>query len=163
MNGYSYHALHDPRLLLLGGIFAVFIALASLLTGEGIYFIPKRELRLVYRPDEPRRYWWTVATWYAVGILLFLAGLPSYRSSTGAQSELLNKFSLLSRPPEAALLSGGILLLFAIIGTLAGNAEIRHEGSIRAPHEPMKLWWAVGACYLVGVILIVIALSQSEH
>ncbi len=149
--------------MFLGGIFAVFIALASMLTGEGIYFIPKKELRLVYRPDEPKRYWWTVATWYAVGILLLIAGLPSYRSSTGARSELLNKFSFLNRPPDSALLSGTILLLFAIIGTLAGNAEIRHKGSIRAPDEPMKLWWAVGACYLVGVILIAIAISQSEH
>jgi hypothetical protein len=58
----------EPRYLVLFGIAALVLALISTLTGETLTRGP-----MVNRAEDPKTFWWAVASWYLVGI--FLIGL----------------------------------------------------------------------------------------
>jgi len=68
MTGVDPHqGMHDPRLILLGGIFLLFLGVASMLTGEAI--LPSRgNSRMVYRSEDPKNFWWSVAAWCLTGV-----------------------------------------------------------------------------------------------
>jgi hypothetical protein len=74
MDRYSY--LIDPqhRFLLMGVVLLV-LAVVFTLTGETM----ERFNGMVYRAEEPKRFWWNVAMFYLGG--LFFIGLFLYKIS----------------------------------------------------------------------------------
>jgi hypothetical protein len=74
MGDYSY--LIDPQYRFpLIGIILLVIAVLFRLTGETI----ERFHGVVYRAEEPNRFWWNVATYYLGGV--FFIGLFLYKIS----------------------------------------------------------------------------------
>ena len=64
MDRYSYLIDRQHRFLLIG-IILLIVAVAFTLTGESL----ERYGRIVSRAEEPKRFWWNVATFYLGGIL----------------------------------------------------------------------------------------------
>ena len=64
MDRYSYLIDRQHRFLLIG-IILLIVAVAFTLTGESL----ERYGRMVSRAEEPKRFWWNVATFYLGGIL----------------------------------------------------------------------------------------------
>ena len=64
MDQFSY--LLDPqhRLVLLGIVFLILAAM-SMLSGETL----QRGRSIVYRAEEPRRFWWDVVIWIVAGLI----------------------------------------------------------------------------------------------
>jgi hypothetical protein len=67
MDHYSYLIDQQHRLLLVGILLLVF-AVVFTLTGETV----ERHRGMVYRAEEPKRFWWDVA-WFYLGGIFFIA------------------------------------------------------------------------------------------
>jgi energy-coupling factor transporter transmembrane protein EcfT len=74
MDHYSYLIDRQHRFLLIG-IVLLIIAVVFTLTGETV----ERYRGMVYRAEEPKRFWWDVALFYLGGI--FFIGLYLYNIS----------------------------------------------------------------------------------
>jgi hypothetical protein len=73
MDHFSY--LIDSRhRLLLFGIVLLITSSAFVLTGESF-----ERRRIVYRTEEPKRFWWNIVSFFLLG--LFLIGCQLYQNS----------------------------------------------------------------------------------
>lgn len=69
MDHFSY--LIDSRhRLLLSGIIVLIISSAFVLTGETF-----ERRRIVYRTEEPKRFWWNVVSFFLFGLILIACQL----------------------------------------------------------------------------------------
>jgi len=73
MDRFSFLIDRQHRFLLIG-IVVLVIAMVFTLAGGSL----ERFRGIVYRTEEPKRFWWSVATWYLIG--LFFIGLFLYKN-----------------------------------------------------------------------------------
>jgi hypothetical protein len=63
----------DDRYLVLFGIASLVLAVISTFTGQALTRGP-----MVYRTEDPKTFWWAVASWYLLGV--FLIGYVIYKN-----------------------------------------------------------------------------------